>query len=328
MPEIPKTMKAAVLHAPHDLRLEEVPVPEVRDDAVLLRIRACAVCGTDTQIYKGADPRPLPCILGHEASGEVVAVGRRVAGIGIGDRLTFWVSFGCFAEYASILPATLAIGHLADHVNWEQGANTQLLCACLRGVDRAGIQQGQKVVVLGQGPVGLLVLQAAKACGAAAVVGVDLFGVRLAMSRRVGAALALNGRDESWPDRVREEIGEADVVLDCMNDDLTAGKRGLELAFRTLRATGRCVILSLADELRGPAPQQIVHKCITVCPSYVPLDRSRELMHMACDLVATGAVDVDSFVTHRIPLAQVAEGIELSRTHPDEAVKIMVRVPE
>ncbi|MFQ5811347.1 MAG: alcohol dehydrogenase catalytic domain-containing protein, partial [Armatimonadota bacterium] len=132
-------------------------MPTAEEHGLVLKVHSCAICGTDTHRYFGTyGPRRYPTILGHEASGEVVEVGPHAASYEVGDRLTFWVSFGCFAEYVRIEPRNVAVGRLANDMTWEQGANTQLLCACLRAVDCASIQDGERVLVLGCGPVGLL----------------------------------------------------------------------------------------------------------------------------------------------------------------------------
>ncbi|MFQ6133422.1 MAG: zinc-binding dehydrogenase [Armatimonadota bacterium] len=318
-------MKAAVLHAPYDLRIEETDVPKAGADGLVVRIPNCAVCATDTQQYVGATHPRLPMVMGHEAAGEVVEVGSDLSGYQVGDRLTFWCHFGCFAEYTRLLPHELAMGRLQDHVTWEQGANTQLLCACLRGTETAQIRPGHKAIVMGQGPVGLLVMQGARALGAQ-VAGVDLFDLRVDMARRLGADLALNAREKGWPQLIADQLGQVDVVFDCMNEDLSAEKTGLRDAAGLLRPGGLCVVLSLGEEPRGPAPQSLVHHQISLVPSYTPMERSRELMQMACNMVADGRVDVTTFITHRMELAQVAEAMELSRQRPDEVVKIMVRI--
>ncbi|MFQ6097105.1 MAG: zinc-binding dehydrogenase, partial [Armatimonadota bacterium] len=320
-------MKAAVLHGPLDLRIEEVPTPEPGLDGVVVRIHSCAVCGTDAQMYVGAHQTvTYPIILGHEASAEVVEVGRNVTGHSPGERVTFWVKFGSFAEYNSFEPRNVAVGRLADNVTWDQGASAQLLCACLRGVDCSGLRDGQTALCLGQGPVGLLTLQAARARGAGVAVGVDLYENRLAASARVGARLTVSAHDPHWPERVREAVGEVDVAFDCMNDDLSPKRDALERLLMVMRPGGVIVVLSLADQCRGPSPQRQIARNVTIKPSFVPLERTRELMELACDLVAAGRVDVDSLITHRMSLDDVERGLQLSRQRPDEVLKVMVQV--
>ena len=320
-------MKAAVLHGPRDLRIEEVPTPQAGPHDLLVRIHSCAICGTDTQIYFGAHQAGrYPMILGHEASADIVEVGRELSGYRVGERITFWVHFGSFAEYNCFDPARVAVGELPAHVTWDAGANTQLLCACLRGVDCSGLREGHTALVLGQGPVGLLTLQGARVYGAGTTLGVDLLDSRLAMSERVGATATVNASEPGWPERVLEAAGEVDVAFDCMNDDLSPNEDALEQLLRAMRPGGQIVVLSLGSRRRGPSPHRLVGRNVTIKPSYVPFERARELIGVACDLVGRGEVDVDSFITHRISLDEVARGMELTREQPESVIKIMVQV--
>jgi len=323
-------MRAAVLHAPRDLRIEDVPVPSAGDDGLVLRIHSCAICGTDTQMYVGADPvTRYPSIPGHEASGEVVEAGPGAGSYRAGERLTFWVSFGCFAEYVRIVPHKIAVSRLDDGMTWEQGAITQLLCACLRGVDCADIRDGERALVLGCGPVGLLTLQAVKAhAQPAAIAAADLLDNRIALAAQLGADVALSAREPDWPRQVVDGVGEVDVVFDCMNDDLSADKDAGRKLLGAMKPGGRIIVLSLADEPRYPSPQAMLRRRVSLHPSYVPMERTRELMQLATALVAQGQVDVRSFVTHRLPLERVAEGMEMTRERPDEVIKVMVSVAE
>jgi threonine dehydrogenase-like Zn-dependent dehydrogenase len=312
------------------MRIEDVPLPTAGDDGLVLKVHSCAICGTDTRHYRGTyGPGRYPTVLGHEASGEVVEVGRRAGSYEVGERLTFWVSLGCFAEYVRIEPGNVAVGRLRDEMTWEQGANTQLLCACLRAVDCASIQDSERVLVLGCGPVGLLTLQGAKAhARPAAVAATDLFENRIALAEHVGADAALSGRDPDWAQQVVDRIGEVDVVFDCLDDDLSPGRNAGEKLPSAMKRGGRIIVLSLSDEPRYPSPQGVLNKLVSVQPSFVPLGRSRELMHAAVEMVADGRVDVHSFVTHRLRLERAAEGIEMTRERPGEVVKVMVEAGE
>jgi len=323
-------MRAAVLHGPRDLRIEHVPMPTAGDDGLVLKVHYCAVCGTDTQTYFGRyGGDRYPKMLGHEASGEVVAVGPEAGSHQTGDRITFWVSGGCFAEYARIVPGNVAVGRLDDGMTWEQGANTQLLCACLRAVDCAEITDGERVLVIGCGPVGLLTLQGVRAhTKAAAIAAADLFENRVGLAAQLGADVAVSARDADWPQRVVDAIGEADVVFDCMNDDLSPGHDAGEKLLSAMTSGGRIIVLSLSDESRYPSPQDVLKKLVSVRPTHVPMARVRELMDISIALVANGSVDVRSFITDRIPLERVAEGIEMTRERPGEVVKVMVGITE
>lgn len=305
-------------------------MPTAGDDGLVLKVHSCAVCGTDTQMYYGTyGTERYPIVLGHEASGEVVEVGPKAGRYEIGEPLTFWVSLGCFADYVRIVPRSVAIGRLTADMTWEQGANTQLLCACLRAVDCAAIQDGERVLVLGCGPVGLLTLQGAKALAKPrAVAATDLCENRTALAARLGADVALSARHHDWSQQVVDGIGEVDVVFDCMGDDLSPGRDVGEKLLRAMQRGGRIIVLSLSNQSRYPSPQGMLKKLVSVRPSHVPMARSRELMDAAVALVADGRVDVRAFVTHRLPLESVAEAIEMTRKRPDEVVKVMVSVAQ
>ena len=319
-------VKAAVLYGPMDVRIEDVPEPELAPGGAIVRIRACAICGSDTMMYRGDHPYSYPAIMGHEAAGEVVAVADDVQGVKVGDRITFWCHYGCFAEYACVPTAKVAIGHLADSVTFEQGANTQLLCAIMRGVECAELRGGERVLVVGQGPVGLMTLQGAKAKGAGTTVGTDLCPNRIAMSERLGADLALDGASLDWPDVVRDQVGEVDVVLDCMMDDQTPDRRAVNQAMGCLRSGGKYVMIGQGTQPRALSALTLLSRLITVVPSHQPMERVRAIMDRCCAWVADGAVDVTTFVTHRLPLGALTDGFDLAMNHQGEAIKVMVTI--
>ncbi len=319
-------MKAAVFHGPMDMRIEDAPEPELVPGGALLRIHACAICGSDAMIYRGDHDYPHPSIIGHEAAGEVVAVADDARNVKVGERITFWCHYGCFAEYTCLPTHQVAIGPLGESVTFEQGANTQLLCAVIRGVRCAQLQKGERVLVLGQGPVGLMALQGARADGAAKVAATDLHPNRIAMSRRLGADIALDGAAPDWPDVVRDAIGEVDVVLDCMTDDESPQGQALEQAMKCMKVGGRYVMIGMGAQPRGLSALAMLNKQITLIPTYQPMDNVQEIMDQCCRWVADGSVDVTSFVTHRIQLEEVLEGFELVLNRPEEVIKVMVEI--
>lgn len=319
-------MKAAVFHGPLDMRIENAPEPELVAGGALLCIRACAICGSDAMIYRGDHDYPHPSIIGHEAAGEVIAVADDARNVNVGDRITFWCHYGCFAEYTCLPTQQVVIGHLGESVTFEQGANTQLLCAVMRGVRCAKLQKGERVLVLGQGPVGLMALQGARADGAAKIATTDLRPNRIAMSRRLGADIALDGTAPDWPEAVRDTIGEVDVVLDCMTDDESTDRQALNQAMKCTRVGGRYVMIGMGARPRGLSALTMLSRQVTLIPTYQPMERVQEIMDQCCQWVADGTVDVTSFVTHRIQLENLAEGFEMVLNRPQEVIKVMVEI--
>ena len=319
-------MKAAVLYGPNDVRIEDVPEPELAPGGALVRIHACAICGSDAMMYRGNLRSEYPAIMGHEAGGEVVATADDVSKVKVGDRITFWGHYGCFAEYTCLPTADVAVGHLAATVTLEQGANTQLLCAVMRGIECGEVQEGDRVLVVGQGPVGLMTLQGARATGAGSVVGTDLHPNRIAMSQRLGADLALDGASPDWPDAVRDQIGEIDVVFDCMTNDQTPDARAIDQAMSCLRNGGKYVMIGHGTKPRALNALTMVSKVITLIPTHQPMDRVQQIMDQCCQWVADGTVDVTSFVTHHLALEELAEGFDMVQSRPQETIKVMVTI--
>ena len=190
-------MKAAVFYGKHDIRVENIPVPEIKGDEVLVKVAYCGVCGTDVHIFEGdkgcAEVHP-PIVLGHEFAGEIVAVGENVKNRKAGDRVDVDPNVLCEA-----CPACLAAkGHFCEHMtgigtmvnggfaeyvavpakqthlvsaktDLKAAAMTEPLACCLHGIDMCGIVPGDKVLVIGAGMIGLLMLQLARLSGAAFV---------------------------------------------------------------------------------------------------------------------------------------------------------------
>ena len=153
-------MQAAVYHGPRDIRVEDIPTPTIAEDEVLVRVRACGICGSDLHMYRlgmfEALGRPVANgrVMGHELSGDVVAVGARVNEFRVGDRLT-GVGLGGFAEYVAVPINERGPYILPDNVSFDEGATLEPLATSLHGVGLGNPQPGETVVILGAGIIGL-----------------------------------------------------------------------------------------------------------------------------------------------------------------------------
>ena len=228
-------MLAVVYRGKDDLRIEDVPLPEPEPGEMRVRVDACGICPTDLKkIQNGLLPGPR--IFGHEIAGTVDALGRGTRGFREGDRVVvhhhvpcgdcyycsrkvyaqcpickqngttagFEPSGGGYAEYVVARDWIVARGTLAipDGVSAEEAAFVEPVNTCLKAVRKAGIQKGESVLVVGQGPIGLLLMQIARAAGAEVIVS-DGLAPRLAVARSLGAAVALDAAS----DVARETIG-------------------------------------------------------------------------------------------------------------------------
>ncbi|MDP2952871.1 MAG: NAD(P)-dependent alcohol dehydrogenase, partial [Chloroflexota bacterium] len=241
-------MLAAVLHGKLDLRLEHRPIPLPGPGQVLVRIVAVGICGSDVHFWKdgriGTRVVERPMILGHECAGEVVALGEGVAAFQVGDRVALepgipcgfcpWcrtgrynlcpqVRFlaapptdGALAEYVAH-PAALTY-KLPAHLSYEEGALLEPLSVGLHAVERAGVRVGDRVLIAGAGPIGLVNLFAAKAHGASQVYLTDIRPHRLELACRLGAEAAIDARETPGVQQKMQEFTEGygvDIALDC-----------------------------------------------------------------------------------------------------------------
>ena len=239
-------MKAAVLHAPKDLRIEEVEMPTAGVGEVVVKVKATGVCPTDLRKYMGASEVREPIILGHEFSGNIYDVGEGVLGLRKGDRVTvnpFLYCFGCrycrlgrfnlcsnlgalggaaelgrrlngsFAEYVKVPAESVYV--VGPEVPYEEAALTEPLASCLNGILMCNMKPGDTVVIIGAGPIGLMHLQLARLFGASKVVISDPLKHRRAKALELGADYAIDPETEEPVTRVRDLSGGmgADVVV-------------------------------------------------------------------------------------------------------------------
>lgn len=317
-------MKAAVYHGPGDIRVEEVPRPTPAPGEVLVRVRACGICGSDLHVYRHGLfeelGRPLPGrpgrIMGHEFAGEVVEVGSAVRGVRPGERVA-GLGRGAFAEYVTVEVGERSLHVLPPHVSFEEAATLEPLATSVQGVQLAAPRPGETVVVLGAGAIGLGCLQVLKATTATRVIVVSGSPARLALARSLGAdaivdrraadpletVIALTGGAPPVP-RLGFRGGRADVVIEC------AGRPGApQEGVQMLKPFGgRLVLLALYEQPATLDLNQVVRKQVTVQGSWSFL---AEQMRTALDLVATGRVGRRALITHRLPLEEAPAAFAL-----------------
>ncbi len=340
-------MRAAVLHAPRDLRYEQVPVPSTRPDEVLVRITTNGLCGSDIHFFKEGKLGPFvvdrPYIPGHEACGVVVREaatggprqGTRVAvEPGVPCRrcalcksgrynLCRDVVFmsappvnGTFAEYAAV--AADFAHPVPDSVDEESAAFVEPLSVGVQACARAGLQAAATVAVIGAGPIGLVTTLVARAFGAARTILVDTLPSRLALGSRLGA-VAINARDTDPQARVAELTGGlgADYVFDA------SGSSAACASAPGLAARGGSVtIIGWPEKSTFPYPvETIIEKELDVHG----VNRYCNAFPRAIALLASGAIDVHPLVSHRYSLDRVVEAFAFAADHPAETMKVMIQ---
>jgi len=340
------SMRAAMLHAPRDLRLEQVPVPVAGEDEVLVRITTNGLCGSDIHFYKEGKLGPFvvdrPYIPGHECCGVVVqaatsggpAVGTRVAiEPGIPCRrcalcksgrynLCRDVVFmsappvnGTFAEYA-VVPADLA--HvLPDSVDDESGAFVEPLAVGVQACTRSGLTAASTVAVIGAGPIGLVTMLVARAFGAGRVILIDALPARLALGAQLGADATINFREVDPQSRILELTdGGADFVFDA-----SGSAAGCASAPGLAARGGSVTLIGWPESATFPFPMEtILEKELDIHGT----NRYANAFPRAIALLAAGRLDIHALVSHRFTLDQVTEAFRFAADNPAETVKVMV----
>jgi L-iditol 2-dehydrogenase len=342
-------MQACVLHAVGDLRCEQVDNPVPRAGEVLVRVAACGVCGSDIpRVFKTGTHR-FPLIPGHEFAGAVMSVGDGVDASLVGTRATIFPlipclkctmcaageyalcadydylgsrSNGAFAEFVcapawNVLP-------VPDNLTLEEAAMTEPAAVALHALRQGALQGGEKVLVVGAGPIGLLVAMWARALGAGLVIVADIDERKLAFADKLGIDLRINARETP--------AGEAAKSLTGYGPDLVVEASGsaaaLEQCLLAGKPFGRVVLLGNPEgdmTLTKNAYWAILRKQFRVTgswnSSYDP--SKRDDWRTAIEFMASGKLDVKPLITHRIGLPDLASALEKMRDRSEFSNKIL-----
>ncbi|MBM3548267.1 MAG: L-idonate 5-dehydrogenase [Alphaproteobacteria bacterium] len=330
-------MKACVLHAPKDLRFEEIPDDALEPGQVRVQVAAGGICGSDMHYYFhggfGTVRIRQPMILGHEVSGTVAELGAGVSHVKIGDLVALEPGIACgtcrfcqagqqnqcldmrFFGSAMRLPhvqgafrQSLVIGERQCHkvsatVTGAQAAFAEPLAVALHGMNRAGALLGKKVLVTGSGPIGALCVAAARMCGAAEIVAVDVASAPLAAARRMGADHVIDAlADPDWAQRYEKDKGTFDVAFEASGNE-----RALRSAIAAVRARGTIIVLGMGGDMTLPMGMA-VPKEIELRGSF----RFFEEFAWAVDCISTGRIDVLPILTDTIAASDADRAFALA----------------
>src|SRR5271165_6985519 len=349
---IPKTMRAGVFREKGVVRVEEVPVPEVRDGEVLIKVAACGICGTDIKKIFQRYVEP-PQILGHELAGTVVALGRGVTRWKLGDRVMsfhhvpcgtcfycknrlfsqckqykttgltggFTPNGGGFAEYVKAMPwvAERGIVALPDNVTFEEATFIEPINTILKAVQKARIAVGETVLVIGCGPIGLQLLMVAKTIGARIYTS-DPMATRRRKSITLGATESFDPVSGKLVEEVRARTGGrgVDAVLVAVAHPEVVVE-GLEAA----RPGGRVLLFAANDpvtKIELPAAAVGIDEK-EILGSY---SAAVDIQDSAGALVLDKNLPVMDIVTHRFPHDRIQEGLDLAVRPTANSMKILI----
>ncbi|RMF91814.1 MAG: hypothetical protein D6736_04660, partial [Nitrospinota bacterium] len=308
-------MKAAVYRGPRDIRIEEIPQPVPAPDEIVVRVAACGICGSDLHLYKlGLFPElgrviETGRVLGHELSGEVVAVGEEVSGIRVGDRVAA-LGPGGFAEYVPVKVIPRSVHPIPDQLSFEEAATIEPLATSLHAVSLARPAVGETVVVQGAGIIGLGCVQVLKALTLTRVIVIDRSSTRLAMARQLGADEVIDFTQTDPVERIMEltgrnpaprlgfPTGNVDIVLDCAGAPVSPDQAVKMLTL----SGGRLILVALFEQLAQVDFNYVVRNEIVIQGSWTWTPTE---FRQAIQLVASGRIDRKPLISHRFSLDQV-----------------------
>jgi (R,R)-butanediol dehydrogenase/meso-butanediol dehydrogenase/diacetyl reductase len=316
-------MRAAVLRGRRSVVVEERPLPEPRADEVVISVAYCGICGSDLHAYTDLADR-AGSVLGHECAGVVTEVGAEVRSIAIGDRVVIRPSYICgecefcatgdFRLCPQHFTQTIGVGapggfaeavavkeymaiRLPDHVGFQAATWVEPLACAVHAVRRAGVGLGDNVAVYGTGPIGLMVLAAAREAGATELVAFERLEARRAAARQLGAAVHpledfATGAVPAW---LRER--GADVSFEC-----TGVQAAIDAAMSGTRPGGTVLFEALYHvpreiDLISAVPRELSLRC--------SIGSTASEFQAALDLIACGAIDVNAFTTSVVGLEQI-----------------------
>jgi len=341
-------MRVAMYYSNQDVRLEEMPTPQVGHGELLMRVEASGICGSDVMEWYRIHKVPL--VLGHEISGVVVAVGEGVDRYKVGDRIIAAHHVPCntchyclsgnhtvcdtlrktnfypggFAEYIRLPAINVDRGTftLPDEVSFEEATFVEPVACVLRGQRRAGMRPGCSVLVMGSGIAGLLHVHLARALGAGRVVATDIIKHRLDAARQFGADATIHAEDDVPAYLRKVNDGRlADLVIVCTGVEsaiaqaLKSVERGGTVLFFAPTGPGVTIPISINDIFW--------RNDVTLTTSYAgsPADHA-----VALELIRSGTLHVKEMITHRLSLAETGLGFRMV-THPQDynSIKVIIQ---
>jgi len=337
-----------------DIRVKEIEEPSIEPGKVKIEVQWCGICGSDLHEYLAGpiflpqEPHPLtqdqiPIVLGHEFSGKVIEVGEGVNAVEVGDRVTIEPILSCgtcpscrqgyynvcdqlgfhglsgggggFSEI-TIVPEYM-VHKIPDSMTYEEAALVEPAAVALHAVRRSKLKAGDNCVVFGAGPIGLLIIQAAKVAGASKIVAVEISDKRRELAVQLGADLALNPQK----DDVTTEIKQFFKGYSSVCFEVTGVESALNTAIETTGVAGQVVIVSLWEQNVTISPNQIVLKEREIVGSLA----YRNIFPSVIKMISDHTFKLDGLVTKKIPISKIVEEGFRELAENKEQIKILVQ---
>jgi L-iditol 2-dehydrogenase len=342
-------MNALVLKEYRHFAIENFDIPAVKPDEVLVRVRACGICGSDVHGMDGSSGRRIPpIVMGHEASGEIAEVGSDVKGWKTGDRVTFdstvycgecWFCkrgrvnlcdhrrvlgvscgeyrrHGAFAEFVAVPQRILY--RLPDNLSFEQAAMVEAVSIAVHAVKRTPLAADTVVLVVGTGMIGLLVVQVLRAAGCQQIIAIDLDENKLNLAKKLGATHTIKADDAALQEKIRELSGGrgVDAAFEVVGLPQT-----VKTAIESVRKGGSITLVgNLKPQVDLPL-QAVVTRELTLIGTCASCGEYPECL----ELIASGKVNVTEFISATPPLAEGAQWFERLYAGEKGLMKVLLK---
>ncbi|UOF92748.1 NAD(P)-dependent alcohol dehydrogenase [Fodinisporobacter ferrooxydans] len=341
-------MKAAVLDQPLSIGIQEVDMPQVKEDEALIKVHCIGVCGSDVHYYEhgriGRYVVEKPIILGHELAGDVAAVGAKVKHLAIGDRVAVEPGIPCdrceycksgrynlcpdvvfmatppvdgaWAEYVAVRADFLY--KLPDTLSYEEGALLEPLSVGFHAMRRGKIGPGDRVLISGLGPIGLLAAVSAKMFGAGRVIGSDVIPFRRELALQMGIDAVIDPLHGNAADAMQDLTDGKGVTAII---ETSGNAKAIGDAIRHVKFGGKIVYVGLptTDQIPVDIPM-LVDKELDVFGIF----RYANTYPAAIEALAKGNYGIENVITHRYSLDEIKEACEVARTQKDKSIKVMI----
>lgn len=261
-------MLQQVMTAPGEIEFREVPIPEIGENQVLVKMKRLGICGSDIHVYHGKHPyTKYPVTQGHEVSGQIIKIGSAVKDFSVGQKVVIepqvycgkcypcthgkynlcdelkvmgFQTTGCASEYFAVDASKIDV--IPDNMTYDEGAMIEPLAVTVHAAKRCENIEGANVCILGCGPIGILLAQTCKALGAAKVMITDISDYRLSLAKSLGADYTVNTRDIPFAKALIDIFGtdKADIIYDCAGNDIT-----MDQAIQNCRKGGKIVLVAV-----------------------------------------------------------------------------------
>jgi L-iditol 2-dehydrogenase len=340
-----KLMKVAMYYNNNDVRIEEMPIPAINDDELLIKVHTSGICGSDVMEWYRIKKAPI--VLGHEIGGVIVKTGKKVKDFSIGDRVFVSHHVPCndcsfcmedrhtlcdtlhstnfypggFSEYIKIPKINVEFGvfKLPHEISYEESVFIEPLACVVRGMRISEMRPNKTVLVLGSGIAGLIHIKLAKLFGAKKIISTDINEYRLKVARKIGADYAINAKNDVVEELKKINEGNlADFVFLCVGVN-----SAVNTALESVNPGGTIMFFAPTEPgLKIPFPLfDLWNKEIKMVSTYAGAPRD---INEAIDLIKEKKIRVDDLISHRLPLSKTAEGFKLVNKAAD-AIKVIIK---